>query len=265
MDIKSSLVISTYNNPEILELVLISLLRQRVMPSEIIIADDGSGESTKLLLDSYAAKFDIPFRHIWHTDSGFRLAAIRNKAVAAASGDYIIQIDGDVILDKNFIKDHLNSAESGYFVCGSRVMVDEKQTAKMRATKSINIPFSAIYNGTYLNTLRIGILRKYMAKRFDVKKLYRLRGCNMAFWRADFIAVNGYDENLEGWGHEDSEMVYRMYNYGFRKKYLKFGGVIYHTYHKLTSRENEQQHYETLNRVSAEKIKWCENGINKHL
>ena len=105
---RTSLIISTYNWPEALQLCLKSVLRQKLMPGEIIIADDGSDARTKSVVDQFKDIAAVPVKHVWHSDEGFRLAAIRNKAIAAANGDYIIQIDGDMILHPYFIKDQHN-------------------------------------------------------------------------------------------------------------------------------------------------------------
>ena len=102
---KCSLIISTYNWPEALDLVLKSVLRQTTMPSKVIIADDGSKAETRLLVEEYKKIFSVPLIHVWQEDNGFRLATIRNKAISNSNFTYIIQIDGDVILNKNFIKD----------------------------------------------------------------------------------------------------------------------------------------------------------------
>ncbi len=109
----STLVTPTYNWPEALELLLLSLLRQTRLPDEIIIADDGSKEETKSVIDKYKEKFSVPLIHIWHEDKGNRKPAIMNKAIAQAKGDYIIEIDGDIIMEKHFVEDHLRFAEEG--------------------------------------------------------------------------------------------------------------------------------------------------------
>ena len=95
---KTSLVISTYNWPEALELCLKSSLRQTVAPAEILVADDGSDERTAQLIARYRVQTSIPIVHVWQEDTGFRVGSIRNKAIALATGAYIIQVDGDVIL-----------------------------------------------------------------------------------------------------------------------------------------------------------------------
>ena len=127
---KTSLIISTYNWPEALDLCLQSSLHQVIPPDEILIADDGSDERTAKLVAQYADTAPIPIIHVWHEDNGFRLGSIRNKAIARASGDYIIQIDGDVILPPRFIQDHLSVAHPRRFVSGSRVLLGAEYSAQ---------------------------------------------------------------------------------------------------------------------------------------
>ena len=82
---KTTLIISTYNWPEALKLVFESVLRQSILVDEIIIADDGSTETTRFLIDDYRDLFDIPIKHIWQDDLGFRKTIILNKAFYASS------------------------------------------------------------------------------------------------------------------------------------------------------------------------------------
>ena len=83
---KTSLVISTYNWPEALELCLKSSLQQTVAPAEILVADDGSDERTAQLIARYRVQTSIPIVHVWQEDTGFRVGSIRNKAIARAPG-----------------------------------------------------------------------------------------------------------------------------------------------------------------------------------
>ena len=71
---KISLIISTYNRPEALRLSLMSVKVQIRIPDEVIIADDGSKESTRKLIKDFATKFPCPLLHAWQEDKGFRLA-----------------------------------------------------------------------------------------------------------------------------------------------------------------------------------------------
>ena len=133
-----SLIITTYNWPRALYLCLDSVMQQTVMPSEILVADDGSGISTRDVVRHFQNISPVPVRHIWHEDNGFRLAAIRNKAIAASKGKYIIQIDGDLILQRNFIQDHMLFAREGCFVTGSRGIITELLTRKVLSGEITN-------------------------------------------------------------------------------------------------------------------------------
>src|SRR6478609_6191635 len=123
---KVSLLIATYNWPEALNLVLKSVLRQSILPNEIIIADDGSSKETETLIESFKTRTDIPILHIWHEDKGFRLAEIRNKAIMASQFEYIIQIDGDIILHSNYIENHIRFAKKNCFMTGPRVLLQKE-------------------------------------------------------------------------------------------------------------------------------------------
>lgn len=261
---KTSLVISTYNKPNYLELSLKSALNQTIAPDEIVIADDGSTHDTANLIKSVAQNSTIPIVHVWHEDNGFQLCQIRNKAFARCSGDYILQSDGDIIFEKHFVEDHLRLAEKGYFVCGSRVFLTQDGTQKMLAAKNTTPKLKYMESSHVLNSIRIKPLQKFFALRYG-KNINKLRGCNMAFWKEDVIKVNGYNEDLTFWGHEDGEFAFRLHFAGIKKKFLKNGGICYHLWHPESSRENEQAHLDAIKKVEENNIKWCENGIDKYL
>lgn len=261
---KTSLVISTYNKPEYLELCLKSALCQTIAPNEIVIADDGSTTETADLIKKIADSTKIPIVHVWHEDNGFQLCQIRNKAFARCSGDYILQSDGDIIFEKHFVEDHLRLAEKGYFVCGSRVFLTQDGTQKMLAAKNTTPKLKYMESSHVLNSIRIKPLQKFFALRYG-KTINKLRGCNMAFWKEDVIKVNGYNEDLTFWGHEDGEFAFRLHFAGIKKKFLKNGGICYHLWHPESSRENEQAHLDAIKKVEENNIKWCENGIDKYL
>lgn len=258
-----SLLISTYNWEEALSLCLYSVFAQTVKPSEILIADDGSRDETRQLIDKMREKTDIPIVHIWHEDKGFRKTIILNNAILKAASPYIIQIDGDIILERHFIADHLELAEKSHFVCGSRVLLGQNSTARL--LKGME-KYPAFFNhnlGFVLNAFRFRPLRKYLAKRYAKDSMWRIRGCNMAFWKEDVLNINGYNEDLEMWGQEDVEISYRLVHSGIQKKQLKMGGVEFHLYHPFASRANLAYHEQVLEYVIREKIAWCDNGIVK--
>ena len=260
-----SLCISTYNFPEALELCLMSILRQTQMPLEIIIGDDGSTTKTKELIDRYRPKFSIPLKHVWHPDDGFKLAEIRNKSFAATTGEYIIQIDGDIVLNPFFIEDHTRFAKPNTFVAGTRSMLTQASTAEIFATQNIDsidkLKIEKRYN-TY-RILPMSYMMYHIQKGPSQAKF--VLGANMAFWKESIIKVNGYDENYKGWGKEDHDLSIRLINAGCQLHFLKFAAVIYHLYHKSASEGNIDKNLPLIQRVIQEKTFFAANGVNKYL
>ena len=257
--INASVLISTYNWPEALDLVFQSILIQTIMPKEIVIADDGSGIETKQLIESYQPKLLIPIKHVWHEDKGFRKTLIMNKAIKQIEGDYIIQIDGDILLNPYFIEDHIKNAKEGYFIRGSRGMLTAQKSYNiLKKTKKIRIsPFDkgllSKINGTRLPCFSSLFYGKPNSSR-------KVKGCNFAFWKKDFINVNGYNNALMGWGHEDIELAARLVNMEIKCKQLKMVAVCYHLYHPLNSRQQEESNLQVYEKVINEGIKKCSNG-----
>ena len=258
---KTSLVISTYNWPEALELCLKSSLRQTVAPAEILVADDGSDERTAQLIARYRVQTSIPIVHVWQEDTGFRVGSIRNKAIARATGAYIIQVDGDVILHPDFVRDHVSIARPGRFVSGSRVLLGPRYSAGLLANRSIDINAWKKDVSNRLNAIRI----PWASPVFGRYKPEVTRGCNMAFWRNDLIRVNGYDESFCGWGREDSELAIRLDNSGVRQRCMKFRGVVFHLHHGKCERNSLSANEERYQQTIREHRTRCEIGLTRHL
>uniref|UniRef100_F4CE86 Glycosyl transferase family 2 n=1 Tax=Sphingobacterium sp. (strain 21) TaxID=743722 RepID=F4CE86_SPHS2 len=256
----TSLIISTYNWPEALSLSLKSVLAQKVLPNEVIIADDGSTVHTKELIDMFKARFPILIKHIWHEDKGFRRTVILNKAIAESEGNYIIQIDGDVILHPCFVKDHIEAAQNDYFIKGSRAQISKNKSLEILDSSQISFhPFSRGIKHRF-NALRLPFF-SFLIKTDPSNP--NIRGCNMAFWRSDFIQVNGYDNTIEGWGHEDIELAARLININKRKKHLKLAAVCYHIYHEVASRAKEKDNHLFFEKTIAQGRKQAENGYRE--
>lgn len=258
---KFTLLIATYNWPQALDLVLKSVLAQSALPHEIIIADDGSSADTAALIAGYKNQIPVPLHHEWHEDKGFRKTIILNRAVKKATGDYIIQVDGDIILHRHFIKDHMNNAAPGYFIKGSRGRLTKEKSAQVLRSKNIYIlPLAPGVKST-INATRLPVL----SKLFYGKPAYsrNVKGCNFAVWKKDFIAVNGYNNDLQGWGHEDIELAARLVNNGTRHRQLKMTAVCFHIYHALQSRKEQESNYHIYVSTVEEKIITCKNGYRQ--
>jgi len=257
---KISLIITTFNWPESLLLVLESIRHQSLMPDEIIIADDGSNESTRRLISSFNKQFDLNVIHSWQKDNGFRVARSRNKALLKSSGNYIILIDGDIVLHHNFVKDHIDFAEPGHFVQGSRALLSRKETQKVLAKKNVNFSFFS----SELKNRKNSIHSKILSMIFSNKKnhLEGIKSCNMAFYMKDCININGFNNDFEGWGREDSEFVARLMNSAIKRKNIRFKAIQFHLWHNENSRISLKKNDEILNNVINNHIEWCENGMN---
>lgn len=263
MSFSAALLIATYNWPDALRLVLKSAMAQSRLPDEILIADDGSKEETKQLIQEFQKFSKVPIKHFWQEDQGFRKSKILNKAVAGTSANYIIQVDGDCIMHPKFVEDHCRAAQKGVYLYGSRVnvlpqgvpVVFEKQLTHFNMfsreiknkTRTLHVPF---LSGMYQP--HEGISRKF-------------RGCNVSFWREDFIAINGYNEDYEGWGREDSDLVIRMGNMGVKAKRLRYAGIVYHLHHKTNSKHNVELNDRIQQETIDNKIVRIENGVNQYL
>ena len=262
--ISVGLIISTYNWPDALNVCLLSVINQSIMPDEIIIADDGSTNETKVLIENFIKEHNLKnMFHIWHIDNGFRLAEIRNKAINFSTSEYIIQIDCDIILHPHFIKDHLNLAKPNYFTTGSRLLLNKKITNKILKSKKYNFNLLRWHGQNFLNTIRIPFITNLIKNKYKTsgKNYLYVKGCNMSFWKKDLEKVNGYNLDFIGWGKEDSEIALRLLNAGVQKQFIKFGGIQYHLFHPFASREKEEFNNNLLKEAKIKNDTYCINGL----
>ncbi len=231
---KTALIISTYNWPEALNLCLKSALVQKTLPDEIIVADDGSDERTQKLIGYFSEISPVRIKHVWQEDNGFRLARIRNRAIQVSESDYLIFIDGDIILHPKFIRDHIRNRKPCVFLSGSRALLSGKETSQRLCSENISFKWLDYSAKNKINGIRNLFLSPLFTK--EDAGIYNVRGCNMSFWKHDLIDVNGFDEQYEGWGREDSDIVFRLFANGRKRVKLKFCGIQYHLFHKARDR-----------------------------
>ncbi|EAJ6136488.1 glycosyltransferase [Campylobacter lari] len=256
-----ALIITTYNQKERLALVLDSVKNLEPLPDEVLIADDGSREDTAKLIQAYQKDFPCKLEHIWQEDKGFRAAASRNKAIKASKSEYIILIDGDMILEKNFIGDHLKFASLKTILQGSRTILNEKESKELLSKNDFSLAFDKKGFKNQRNIFLAKCIYKFskLTKNF-FKKSQLVKGsktCNMSFYKSDFEAIEGFNENFIGWGREDSEFVARfLFNDGVFKR-LKFNALAYHIYHEENSKNMlEINHQIYLDTIKNKKVTW---------
>lgn len=268
---KVSVVVITYNWPEALERVLDGLARQITLPYEVIIADDGSGAATAEVIARRAADFPVPLRHQWQDDLGFRAARARNRGIAASRGDYIILLDGDMLVHPQFIADHLMLAERGYFLQGGRLKATPEESRRLLAGgKPVFAPWVKANFDEFDGTRRLYAFRAPWLARWKARSRNggRVMSCNMSFWRDDLLRVNGFDERMEGYGAEDRELAARLENAGVRRRALKWCALAVHLWHDSRSPPDVDDMSLPNNRLffatRNEGIRRCERGIDQH-
>jgi len=240
-----SILLATYNWPQALKLCLESLATQTDRQFEIIIADDGSTESTKHVIEVFQAANEIPITHLWQEDQGFRKTKILNQAIAAAHGSYLIFLDGDCIVQPDFVANHRALAQSGFLVTGSRVLLNEKFTQELLTWPSWNF---ACFSAKLLPKRLSGEINKYWPLKIkfgngawrDYKKFVwrRIKGCNMACWKSDAESINGFDETMTGWGHEDADFVFRLQRHHIQRKSGSWSTEVLHLFHPINDQSN---------------------------
>lgn len=254
-----TLVLNTYENPEALEQVLRALSDQTDSCAEIIVADDGSGPVTKRIVKSFADRLRL--NHCRQEHEGFRRSVILNKAIAQASGEYLVFLDGDSVPAREFIADHRGLAERGCWVQGRRAFVDESCVADFEP--SCGRVWSLALRG------KLSGLLKAVRLPFPVVKRNReqrgILGCNLGIWRDDLIAVNGYDETFTGWGREDADLGNRLYHLGRDRKFVYGRAIIYHLNHTVVPRDRLETNQSLLEETIRGKRIPARRGLDQYL
>jgi len=261
---KTSLIVTTYNWKEALDLTLRSVARQVEMPDEVIVADDGSRADTGELVRAWAKRLPIPVLHVWQEDIGFRLSRSRNRAIAAASGEYLVIVDGDMALHPHFIADHKRAARRGYFIQGVRLLTKPETGQRMLDEGLLEFGFFAHGIERRRHTIRSRCLSWLVFQRRHTNQK-AIRGSNQAYWKSDLLRVNGFDEQMSGWGREDNEIAARLYHCGIKRRNLKFAALTVHIFHRVRKPEGENPNDKYLRNTIDNKLTRCTLGLDQHL
>ncbi len=105
---KVSVLIPVYNSQAYISRCLDSIIAQTYSEWEIVCIDDGSSDSSPLILDEYRSRY--PDKIIVEHRSNEGVAAARNRAIALATGEYLVFADNDDWLDVDYIDTLLTAA-----------------------------------------------------------------------------------------------------------------------------------------------------------
>lgn len=267
---KISLIVTTYNWPVALQSLLLALNDQGE-DFDVLIADDGSNRETADMLEKIGQKLDYPWQHVWQEDRGFRAAKIRNKAVAQAVGEYVIFLDGDCIPSSTFVRRHRAFAESGFWVTGNRMLLNEGFSKRVVTDllsiekKSFSYWCQRRLAGDCNRLLPLLHLPLMAIRKWHPQSWKGAKTCNLAMWKKDFFAVNGFDESYEGWGYEDSDLVIRLIRSGVYRKSGRFALPVFHLWHPENDRSSEPENLAHLQAVLKSETTRAKLGIKQYV
>ena len=254
----AAVVISTYNRPKALNLVLQGLSRQKVQARQIVVGDDGSTDETRGVIESWRSQ-GLPVEHCWHEDRGYRKSVIMNQAMRMVKQPLSIFTDGDCVPLEGFVRDHVRYAEPGCILAGPRMLASAPLTQTLEGGSDSCLGKSLLWwlkQGVFRNVNRLtplihlpdGAWRKSAPRKWEW-----VRGCNFSVETKYVWRAGGFEENLFGWGPDDSDIAVRMINAGVRVKSLRFAAPLLHLWHKEESRVTLEKNLAYLHAALAEK------------
>jgi len=258
-----TIIAITHERPDALALLLRGLARQSRPADEVIVAEDGESPATSACVAREAATLPSRLLHVAQPHRGPRMSRARNRGLAAATGDYVIFIDGDEIPARHFVADHAAFARPGHFTQGSRVLAGPHATASLLERGALDLsPFTPDIDRRR-HLLRAPALWWLLARPSQSE--HALKSCNLAFWRQDLVQLNGFEERMEGWGLEDLDLCARAYHLGLWRRDLRLGAGVIHLWHgppgRLTAdNPNWPVYRETLATRRVRAVK----GLDRH-
>ena len=266
-----SVIFSTYNQPEWLRKTLLGFAAQDRHDFEVVVADDGSRDETRELLEGLRPSLPFQLQHVWQADEGFQKCRILNKAIRASRSDYLLFTDGDCIPRRDFVSSHLRLREPGRFLSGGYFKLPMSISKAISADdiaagrcfelawlRSQGLPWAA-------RNVKLAAQGK-LADCLDVVVTARAswNGHNASGWKQDLVAANGFDERM-GYGGEDRELGERLENHGVRGKQVRHRAVCLHLDHargyKTTA--SVQANLAIRAETRSRKTVWTPHGIKK--
>jgi glycosyltransferase involved in cell wall biosynthesis len=264
-----SIVITTYNSPEWLEKVVWGFAHQTHRDFELVIADDGSGPETAQRIEQLRRDTGLDILHVWQEDDGFQKTKILNKAIRAARTDYLLFTDGDCVPRNDYVEVHVRHAAPKRFLSGGYFKLP---MATSKAITREDIASGRAFDPAWLRAHGVPLTRgllKLAVRGPWVRLLNAItptraswNGHNASGWKADIIAVNGYDERMQ-WGGLDRELGERLENHGVRGLQLRYSAVCVHLDHPRGYKSPDIVAFnrEIRRIVLTQRRTWTEHGL----
>jgi glycosyltransferase involved in cell wall biosynthesis len=254
--VSPSLIISTSDNSHALNLVLASAGRQSVAPREIFVVDESSDDQGAAIVEHWSHVLDCPVHRFASAQHSPTRAPLLNRTLRAVAGDYVIFIDGDCLLHRYFIADHLRHAAAKSFVQGRRAGVRARYVRRISPGRFHPILWFLRRRAYGLSQ---GLRRPWPNIR--INDFRRIHGCNFAAWRGDLIRANGFNEGFDESGDEFLELAARLANAGLTLRTITGQAVVYHLDHRHVARYRSLNSTRILERTRDDGISRCDLGI----
>lgn len=227
---------------------------------DVVIADDGSSDETRGVIEQARRELGGRLQHVWHADDGFRKCEILNQAIVAADAEYLIFTDGDCVPRHDFVQMHMELAEPGRFLSGGVIWLPRELSE--RITRE-DIESGRIASRKWLHAGGWRGRRhraRLTGSRIAARALDALtptgttfNGHNASVWRAALFAVNGFDAEM-GYGGLDRALGERLNNLGVRGKQVRHRAICFHLDHDRPYRKPEvvRQNREIRARIRRE-------------
>lgn len=261
-----SVVIACYRQYALLQRTLLSLTRQSFTDFEVVLADDGSGPEMAALAESFQGRFAHGLQHIFHDDDGFRKTIIVNRAVVAAKGDYLLFLDADCLAHRHFVARHYARRQPGAVLSGRRILLGETRTQQLTdahitsgAFEKLSFWWGKTEDGKHKRGFYLPWLFPWLRLS---RKPYWAFGSNFSLFKADFVAVNGYDEDILGRGMEDINLSARFVLMGYPIHRLTYEALQYHQFHHSKPVPHDEVSRQKMANPQEARVA---NGIDKWL
>ncbi|MHC4134302.1 MAG: glycosyltransferase [Planctomycetota bacterium] len=266
--VRVSVVVTTYNAPRRLDLVLCGLARQTRPPDEILVADDGSNEETARLIAAWKAELET-LVHVRHEDRGYRKSRIVNLAVRRSTGGHLLFLDGDAIPHSRWAEDHERAADGRRVLCGRRVKLGPEVSAALDRD-AVGAGRLESLTGPVLRSVARGETKRFLlgvrlpavVARLFHPRARKLMGVNFSLPRAAFFSVNGYDEAWEVPWREDRDLELRLLRAGYPFYPLLNRAVVYHLWHETSPFDPGSQAINET--IEGRAIVRCAQGLAEH-
>ena len=271
---KISVIVPVYNRLEHLIALFLCLLRQKRQADELIITDDGSSQNVLDFISDLIPKAQFKVKHIYQEDKGFRKTRALNNGVINSEGELLVFCDQDLIFGEEYIEYMEKNIKKGCFLLCRPISVNEEEKDIILKKIELSNKYEELLKDlpkNYLESVNKTLKTDRKRRILNILKLskrgIKLVGMSYAVMKSDYLKVNGYDENYNGWGEEDDDFGNRLYVAGVKGKELKTPNMQIHLWHYSDPTKkhsmNEEYYYKRKKEIFSKKDYFCKNGCSE--